>query len=286
MSAKASERWLLIFLSVACAVPLLIVAFGSLHSRYIADDYCWMPDAHANPLQFANGMYHNMTGRFVGIALITLVGYFQVPAFPVVSLLILAWLLTTYCVLATVLARLTVRSDSVNGWAVLGSLLIVSSVLLSIPSVQTSLYWHTTTLMYVFPIVTFTAYVGLVLQFGAARWAWGAAFFLTFMTAGSSDTFAPLQIVLIGGVLLIAVWQRSVIRPVLAVSFLGALAGFIVVLIAPGNAVRAAALNSAPSFAFVRYLPYISGQPLVFAVRQAPFIVLATGLLCATFGFY
>jgi len=159
--------------------------------------------------------------------------------------------------------------DSARPWlgkrlaTLLPALLLASLILFvtldAIPLVEQSLYWSDAMSNYVPPLVLMTAYAGLVLwrrnkqgaQRGGALWlVVGAS--LTFAASGFSEMAEVLQVCALSSALLLASLEsepqtrESTVR-LLAAGLAAAVVGLLIVVAAPGNRVRQAAVGPSPT---------------------------------------
>ena len=297
MSAKVTERWLLIFVIGVCTVPLLVVAFGSFYSRYTADDYCssmymrYMPVTNTtaenwlefvvnaniasarNWLEFVVNSYTVWTGTFSGLAFQGITPHAEWLSLPIILALSI-WALLLYIGVYMLLKRGTAVKENIRLFAATAAVLLLAAFVCAVPSLHESLFWYGSAAPYTFSLVLSTLYAPLILSFrktGAAIILFGFSFFL----AGFSVTFTALQIFSLCFFLILLRHKQTLQRRLLA-SLLGALVGAAALLAAPGNAVRASVANVEPDLIFtVIHLPRVILYLFAFIIYKTPLIALS-----------
>jgi hypothetical protein len=274
MSAKVTERWLLIFVIGVCAVPLLIVAFGSFYMRYMADDFCNSAAvAELGWLRFVLNTYTGWTGTFSGLAFQGITPRAEWLGLPIMLALSI-WALLLYIAIYVLLRRGTAVKENIRLFAAAAAVLLLAGFVCVVPSLHESLFWYGSAAPYTFSLVLSTLYVPLILGFrktGAILILFGFSFFL----AGFSVTFTALQIFSLCFFLILLRHKQTIRRRLLA-SLLGALAGAAVLLVAPGNAVRASVANVETDLLFtIIYLPRVMLYLFAFIIYKTPLIALS-----------
>ncbi|MCS6873045.1 MAG: hypothetical protein NZ571_16500, partial [Anaerolineae bacterium] len=85
MNAKAGERWTLWLIVAACSLPLAIITYGSVYSRYMIDDYCARVSvSQIGWLGFVIKMYTGWTGTFSALTFQGLIPSVQALAIPII----------------------------------------------------------------------------------------------------------------------------------------------------------------------------------------------------------
>jgi Family of unknown function (DUF6056) len=220
-------------------LTLALYAYLGRFARYLADDYAEKV-ALAVRGYWAQQVaeYQRQGGRFsAGAAMdaAALLNEFFVRLLP--GLLLLLWVVAVTAAVKSIVPSIG-RLASVT--LALGIVFITLHIT---PSPFLSLYWMTASLIYIPPLVLGTAFVALVASRREPRWTRILAVgFVAFVAGGFNETYAGLQLIIIGSALLatqVAVWpglRRS--RGLLISGCLGTLASLIALGIAPGNAVR------------------------------------------------
>lgn len=142
--------------------------------------------------------------------------------------------------------------------------IILFSILLA-PQIYQSLFWRIGLITYTVPLVLLSFLIGILIQGylkvkgnkGAWIWLITAGFF-AFLGGGLSETYLALQISLLvlGLLMLVIINNKEVLKigsKPIGSALIGSLLSLVVVLAAPGNAVRQAAISAHPAFIeFVR----------------------------------
>jgi len=242
-------------------LALFAYAYLGTFSRYYADDYCLTSGFLSGGFWKSQiALYTSWSPRFAGTFVLNLSEYFGRAAIRTwTALVIVLWVfaLTWLLVQASRLVRLPVSI----GLALLIAEAIVFFTILEAPQQYQSFYWRIGTITYTLPLVFLAALLGLV--FNRARktapdrisW-WGVAVcaVIAFSAGGFSETYVTCQTAFLG-MGLIGLWlgAKSPARRnwlVLAgAALIGSLLAMAVVVAAPGNAVRLAAIpTSRPDF--------------------------------------
>ncbi|MDD2922152.1 MAG: DUF6056 family protein [Anaerolineales bacterium] len=166
----------------------------------------------------------------------------------VVPLAILIWLAALAWTIHVFLNDANTRS---NFWQALPfALVILYAAFIVSPSIKTSLLWWAGLRGYIPPLIIFPFYVGLYLHIskntpnGKSLVFWSLiSFFIMFFNSGFSETFTPLQIVMLAAWL---VWlfikkeisKRKDLFSFLSTGLIGAALGLAAMIFAPGNANR------------------------------------------------
>jgi len=284
MSAKVTERWLLIFVIAVCAVPLLIVAFGSFHMRYMADDFCNRAAvAELGWLKFVLNTYTGWTGTFSALAFHGIMPNAEQLIFPTV-LALCGWAALLYVAATAILKRATAVREHGYLFAAATAVLLLAAFVCTVPSLHESLFWYAAAAHYTFSLVLSTLYIPLILgsrKADAAPILFGFSFFL----AGFTITFAALQIFFLFSFLILSKHEQT--RRRLLASLLGALAGAAVLVAAPGNAVRASVANAKPDLLFIiAYLPKIMLNLLNFIIHRALVYIITTFFVFFLLSYY
>lgn len=284
----ATSRLGPVVLTLGAGVALVAYEYAGLFVRYVADDYCYAASLEQFGWAGAQGhWYGTWSGRFAGTALETSAQQLFGPF----SASLLAVLLMASLFLATWLAlREVVKID--QRLALPLAAVGVYSVARTAPDVYQSVFWLSGATAYMPSIILMA--LALVAIARAARrgrpslWLSVAAV-LGFVSAGFAETAAALQVtglgLLVAFTLLPDGWSRlRSLRLGLLFAFAGSLAGAVVEIAAPGNAVRQALYPPHPSvFHALRQAVRLSAEFSVGLVRDNPdivvLIIVATALL-------
>jgi hypothetical protein len=265
---EARPRWvdLLIALGIVMfGMALFLYAYLGIFSRYYADDFCISSAFFTSGFWRSQiGLYTGWSPGFTGTFIQISSEFFGRPAIQIwPALLIVLWILAlTWAILqAAKVTRLRVPAS-------LGLLLAEAMVFFTIleaPQQYQAIYWRIGLVAYTLPLVFLAFLVGLIFnrlrKADTLRLSWGgsaACAALAFFAGGISITYVVLQTGLLA-LAFITVWL--LIRPpfrrnslvLLGGALVGSLVALLVVALAPGNAVRLAAMPPRPQlFSFIR----------------------------------
>jgi hypothetical protein len=205
-------------------VALATFAAAGVYCRPEADDFCYGVEAQTRGLVGSlHYWYTGWNGRYSQIVASGLL----LPAGPIVSAVLPGALI------AGLVAALAwcLRPFAARPW-----LLAMSAVftwLVSLPALWQSVYWLSGSLTYTAPLIALAITGGAVVR----RWPGPAVAALAFVTGGFTEGVALSQVVLWAALLV----ARSGHRRALAWALAGAVFAALVVMLAPGNAVRSSA---------------------------------------------
>ncbi len=261
MSASLLDsRFARTVLLLLALLPLLIFAYLGSHARMMAGDYCHVRVAQElGPLQ---GMAHwrniwngSYTDYFVH-GLLAGLGASAPAAVPAITIAL--WLVALSALLIQAFA-LAGRSRFPRLTAVTVAAFIITFTINAFFSPQ-SLYFYSASLRHTLPIAGITAYFALLIFLyrrrdtarSAALALVAAGGALCFVNAGLGETFALLQLLCIGfacfaSISLVDRATNRHCRLFLAVGLLATIASLIVILTAPGAAIRKGVLDEITS---------------------------------------
>ncbi|MFN0122897.1 MAG: DUF6056 family protein [Blastocatellia bacterium] len=259
-AAGQSEDAILRFTRICLLTPALLWAWLGGAVRYMADDYFTAALlAREGFLESQRLTYMTWTGRYsftCAVNLAELAGPWMAGVLP--ALLLLIWVPLAVWAVAAMLPRRAGRPQY-NAAAVLGVLLVFLTLNGSLNIAQ-SFFWQTGSLTYTAPLIFLMGLMGVMahgirgaLAEKNARTAGVAVFLLALVAGGFSDAFVFLQLALAALALCIGYAQHNVgegrreIRRLLWMFFLGAATAFLLVTLAPGNAVRRAGMPAPPT---------------------------------------
>ncbi len=239
-------------LIIACLFALVIFAYLGQYSRYIADDYCTANAALTLGIpQSINNWYYNYAGQYTNFLLKGWVAYAG-PGFAglLPALILLAW---SGAAIWTAYQLLSLTSIKDKKWlAVLFGLLFVFAVFAGIPSLIQSLYWIGASIPYTLPQIVMTFFIGWVIQVSRRHPGMRPSLVKLILTglvmgvvAGLSEVSTVFQITVYGlmGLAVLRFAPVTYRRPalwLLGVAVVCLLIGLVIVVTAPGNAVRQA----------------------------------------------
>ena len=235
--------------SIVGAVMLVtLAAYAALgaFNRYVADDYATVVAVRLRGFWSEQILlYRSWTGRFASSALISIAATLPEDLVRVLpGILIAAWVWVLVVALKPILPSIGIAVRFILAAGIVYTTLQVT------PSPFMSLYWMTGSLTYVAPLLLATLLVGLICRSertGGRRIAtFVGAGVVAFLAGGTSETYATAQTVALVLATAVAVSPLSTIGRsklrVLIVALLASLAALGVIALAPGNALRNAAI--------------------------------------------
>ena len=259
---QPTDYRLYIFLSLIALFFILALVsyiYIGFFTRYWYDDFCT-----AGILQqesFINSQifwYENWSGRFsfhIIVNIAELIGPRIVTFLPFLTLFV--WCVSSTWTIYQLFLAFRLPFALISSFVT--ALTLIFSTLDSAPDIVQSLYWQTGMLTYLAPIILLTTWFGLLIFTSRTRskpFVFGvlllAGFAFCFVAGGLAETYSILQlgilIVLLTANLISFIFDIGKINSnFILVGFLGAVLSFSIVLLAPGNKVRKAALPSPPS---------------------------------------
>ncbi len=244
-------RIVLLVITVVFALPLVMHIINGFNARMLADDYCFSADALIRGLPGAmDYYYYNWQGIFSATAaqgIVGILGGWVNPLLP--ALLIVVWWLGLVYVFWQLCGLLNFRQVGLSAVAL--STVVLYAILEGTPNVYQSIYWTSGSMTYGLPITLFTFWCGILLQISRTQLSTVKAVVVGIVAgvtggllAGFSPIFAAfaLQVVVFA---LIAVWvrkaeQKWALTTLLGLALIGMLVGAVIIIAAPGNAVRQA----------------------------------------------
>jgi len=242
--------------SLTFGVALFVYAYLGSFSRYYADDYCLTAGLIKSGFWKTElGLYISWSNRFADLPMVglsELFGRAAVRAWPGVTIVL--WVLALWWLLVQA-GRLT-RLPASRGLALLASEILVFFTLVEAPQLYQSLYWRIGLITYTLPMVFLAVLIGLI--FNRARSSapgslprWGAigCILLAFFAGGLSETYVTLQtaLLLLAWIGLWLGWRSPAKRlwlVLVGAALAGSLLALVVVVLAPGNAVRLSAIGT------------------------------------------
>jgi len=243
---------------VTFGMALILYAYLGFFSRYYADDFCLTGGFLASGFWKSQiGLYTSWSPAFAGTFLQNLSEFFGRSAIQAwTALVVVLWILalTWAIVQASRVTHLKVPA----GLALLLAEVLVFFTILEAPQQYQTLYWRIGLVGYTLPLVFLALLIGLIFnrlrKADPGRLSWGGSATcaaLAFFAGGFSVTYVTLQTGLLA-LALIAVWlairppSRRNIRMLVGAALVGSLLALLVVVIAPGNAVRLSAMPARP----------------------------------------
>ncbi|MDP9292152.1 MAG: DUF6056 family protein, partial [Verrucomicrobiota bacterium] len=217
-----------------------VQAYAGIYSRYSADDFCTAASLRSRGFLGAQlYWFTKWSGRFsftFAVSLIELAGIRLVPALTFVHAV--AWLLLLAWALEALTSFDGPRRNRIGNFLIAS--ILVSATLGAAPDLYQSFYWQIGILTYVTPFLILPAIAGVISSKRHPISRALLSFILAFVAAGFSETFAATQAGLATAILGTAtVFRRRDFVVKLLPGVLGAIAGAVIVAIAPGNKYRA-----------------------------------------------
>jgi hypothetical protein len=261
MSAK-NRFWGSFPIIAFATIALAGLAYLGGYTRFMADDYCSAYTANRfGLLRSIWYWYINWSGRYTAFAfdwlvLIKTFGPYGAHLVPPVAIAI--WLVAMIAAVHTTLKAISRHTATWSAAIAISASFVLAVIVLS-PDIAQSYFWLNGMRSYSLPLVTLSIYAFLFqwilprLKSGKALgWVCILAFVLAFANGGFSETYAVFQLMLFV-FLTVLEWfahDRKINAEFKLLSFatLGALLSVIVIVLAPGNAIRRAASPPAPTF--------------------------------------
>src|SRR5258706_73084 len=252
------HRLPLFILVIFTSIGLATYAYLGNFTRMFADDYCSIYFAnHLGLLRSIWYWYLNWSGRYTAFAfdwliLKSVLGPYRLHYF--VPLSIFLWLVLITSTIYLYLQRNS-KIPLLHSFSLAGIFLFV--VLILSPDIPQSLFWWNGMRSYTLPLIVITFYF-LLFQIGTKYLKINLAiscslgFILFFISCGMGETFAIAQLFFI----LFIMSLQIINKPnnlkaelfILSSSLAGAICSIIVIILAPGNAIRQVLLPPSPNF--------------------------------------
>jgi hypothetical protein len=234
-------------LFAASALPLLVLAYLGIFTRYLADDYSTAGALGSMGFWKAQSVWYlGWSGRFSFtflISLFELAGVRLVPWLPATNLFV--WCALLYWTLRQLFCTLELLVSKI--WTGILANIIIFGTIKSLPEYAQVIFWQTGILTYQTSILFMTLLIGGLLKrfFLSGRcplavWEYCAWFLAFFIGGGFSETWAIIQITLTGLALFaFALTKKSPLRNellgLLLLGFLTSWAALLVIAKSPGN---------------------------------------------------
>ena len=272
---KIKDFLIYLFLGSVCA-PLIAYAYLGIYTRYHADDWCAQVDAvNRGVIGSLIFLYNNFFGRFSYVLFEYSGGYFETQGLNGSYTYILIWFLTL-----TFILFLMFNYDTKQ---ILKSLLLSSTILfvtfdlMPLRFVRRTIddishtwdaylstfqifYWVAVRDGIIPPLIIATILVGLIFYFAKKKYniiqkpiMLFSAVLLSFFACGFGETYASIQVTLLGLALLTIIYFDSSmlkggLKIFIAIILLSSILSMIVMIIAPGNEVRMQYFNQTKEF--------------------------------------
>ena len=270
-------------LLVAVSTPLVLFAAASFYIRYMNDDFCLASGARSLGVpDWAARMYVGWSGNVTTFLLGGLNASLGLQAQPYSFLLLSAvWWLAAFGALGKMLQRRGVAS------ARLLAALLTSSVLLAVvatsPNIYQSVYWQAGRLVYLLPVQLSAVTLWLMVQ-DRIRGVTQALLVGLVQAAASATSVSYALIAFLGLLFLRFALRKGRRAHALSVATVGALIGLVVLVAAPGNAVRRSHFPPPDLFSALACTAGAASTGIVRPWLEAPLPLLAVLALSAVAG--
>lgn len=291
--------WLSKLTIIILTVPLILHAYLGSFSRFLGDDYCSAFQANRLGILRATWYWYlTWSGRYSASLLDGLFGVLgpNIVSF-VTPLVIGVWWLSLGITFNIIFSF---EKNKVLDASLLGASVLFLTLNFT-PHVRQSLYWGQGMRSVVPPLILSTFFLGLFLAVKSSKYKNGKfdflwylfSFLLAFGIGGFSETYSALQLVIFGisTLALMAIYHylfKSFEFLFLFSGLLGSALSFITVIVAPGNAFRAAYFPPPPDLfgifdiSLKSFIAYVVG---VFSSIESIAGFLGVFLLSAIIGF-
>jgi hypothetical protein len=234
-------------LFTATSLPLLVLAYLGMFTRYLADDYSIAVALSKFGFWQAQVFwYQNWLGKFTHTFLVSLMGLAGVPIVPwLPALSLLAWGISLFWALRQILRTLNLSISHI--WVGVLVNIIVFGTIKSLREYQQVVFWQSGISDYMSSVILSTLLAGIFIKRlflsnnrPLAIWEGALWFLAIFVSGGCSETWSAIQVTLFGlGLFSAFIWGKTTLKKnalrFLFIGFLAAAAAFIVIAKAPGN---------------------------------------------------
>lgn len=244
----------------ASGIALILYCYLGIFSRFYADDFCM--SGYVVRLGFWQAQwfqYVTWSNRFTGMFLLSLSDLLGTSFIKWwTSLTIILWVIGLTWAMLKISKLFHMQMPKwmavlITEWIILFSILLA-------PQVYQSLFWRIGLITYTVPLVLLSSLIGILiqgylkLQEKKMATGWLVLVGITaFLGGGLSETYLALQISFLGLTLLMLLMVNNKeklkfgLKPI-GSALIGSLLSMVIVLAAPGNAVRQAAISVHPAF--------------------------------------
>lgn len=263
------------------AVFLLYIYLG-IYTRMIADDFC--SAYYARRLGLLRSIWYwyiNWSGRYTAFGADWLMEKISVYKLPVIhSLALLAWLVFTVAALQPSLKQVLPHGRVKTVSMTLGIVFLFVILLLD-PQIPQTLYWWNGMRSYVLPLILLTLYIVLLQvkpeKLKDQRWRTIAlliSFLFTFMNGGLGETYIAFQVAFLLYLLVLELLVHKDIRSttfqLLFAGWVGSLVAFVILVSAPGNAIRQAYFPPHPGIVMLFQISIQSYLDFILDIVRSP----------------
>jgi hypothetical protein len=234
--ALNKTRAVLIGLAVLLLVPFVVYLATSVHIRLMADDFCVIESARRlGIVENSCHYYQSWMGSLVVVFAMSLQGFWGSGIQSLITgLILISWWLLSWAVVRWLLSRRTIPYPGLV--AAVATFLLCLSVLGGSPTLVQSLYWMNGRIAYFSPVVLMTLVVCLILYQPLSRFPMVASLMVLGVVIGNGAISYSLAFTIV--VFLASFVVRGERRKYVAVAFAGSVIGMLLMISAPGNAIR------------------------------------------------
>lgn len=252
MEAHArSFKWFFGIVIVALLLPILAHLVLGSYNRALADDFCFTANAWSKGLWGTlDWHYNNWTGTYSSTFFQSVIGVSQSWRYTPIALI---GLFSAACWWAAWQFTLTFRLAYRRYTGAALAFVLSFGVITGTANVFQSFYWTSGGITYAGPLIILVFYLGLLLAITRQEkplrwWQFALAGGLPLLSGGFSPLYAVFQVTVFGLLILMTLRfaspekKRRYLR-LFGVSLLFALTALLILLIAPGNAIRQTAFE-------------------------------------------
>jgi len=267
-------------------IALAAIVIPAFFARFMADDYCMNAGVQsASFSSYFNSIYNGWSGRFAYIAS----SYYLVRIAPqsfgfLVTGVVLIWV----CLLAWMIKAGSQLFKIKINWIASFTLAVILLIALfkTAPNLYQNLYWRDGLVNYIVPLIFTSLCLLLVTDILRTKLTSLKALLLVFsafLSAGFSESASianlTFWVVILMFSLLVKLPRKKEILLTIATPALGALFGFLIEFLAPGNLVRSAILPDTPGFfellgLTLRNVAHLFGRLLIYGFPWIFFCLL------------
>lgn len=255
-----------IILVMIFALPVLAHLYAGQFSRLLADDYCFGHVALSKGWWEAQlHWFYTWQGTFSSTAVQSAFALWGVSFISFLPVILLAsWTLVTLWTLYQGSLFLGLQHPIFTS-GLLG-MLMMYGIVAGAPNIYQALYWTSGSVTYLLPLIIVTAYIGFLmwtvrrsLSGTSFRLALAFSLLITFAAAG----FSPVIAALLGSFHVIGIgvcWffggtqLKRTVLPLLIAGLIGASIGLVLMVSAPGNAVRQSRFPAPPNLLLLTWI--------------------------------
>jgi hypothetical protein len=244
--------WVLLFSIIA---SLLLYAYFGIFTRYMADDYCTAAALKTRGFLGAQTYWwQHWSGRYSFTFLVSLVELFGLRIIPILPAFIMClWLVSIVWVCLPFLREFKIENPILSSVFIAGLLLWLTYQ--SVSDYPQIMFWQTGILTYPVSPILFLSGVGIAVRrarnpASISRLELLFWFLFAFIMGGFSETGVAIQISLLALFLLFVqlaeIQQKKIVTAILLTALCGSILSLLLILLAPGNAVRSQGFKDIP----------------------------------------